>query len=342
MEGRERVIKAVTFDGPDRVPIMHSSLRWAGSNQRRTELEKLLSLFPEDYSFSPYHGYLEKDLRSQRGTYRDKWGAVWKNLRGDIIGQVKSHPLENWEAFDSYEFPDPLDDPIFDVVEEHIRKKGHEKYISVDYIDFFERMQVLRGFNNLIVDIMTQRRELYRLADRILDYNLQRIKRWNEIEVDEIYLGDDWGTQDNSMVSPEVWRRLFKPYYKKMVDAIHKGGKFVHFHSDGNILNLLPDIIDCGFDVIHLQVRLIGIEKIGNLFGGRVCFRADTDRQRILPFGTPEEVKEHVRNIIRNLGSFNGGLIGYAMISPDVPLENYKAFYETYRKYGRYPLTSEI
>jgi len=194
MEGRERVIK--TFDGPDRVPMMHSSLRWAGSNQRRTELEKLLSLFPEDYSFSPYHGYLE-------------------------------------------------------VVEEHIRKKGHEKYISVDYIDFFERMQVLRGFNNLIVDIMTQRRELYRLADRILDYNLQRIKRWNEIEVDEIYLGDDWGTQDNSMVSPEVWRRLFKPYYKKMVDAIHKGGKFVHFHSDGNILNLLPDIIDCGFDVIQ-------------------------------------------------------------------------------------------
>ena len=66
MEGRERVIKAVTFDGPDRVPIMHSSLRWAGPNQRRTELEKLLSLFPEDYSFSPYHGYLEKDLRSQR------------------------------------------------------------------------------------------------------------------------------------------------------------------------------------------------------------------------------------------------------------------------------------
>ncbi len=338
MDSRERVIKALTFDGPDRVPIMHSSLRFAGSSQRQDAFKRIQSRFPEDYSFSPYHGHFERDRRSLKGTYSDKWGAVWKNVQGGITGQVKVHPLTDWETFDSYEFPDPLDDPIFDVVQEHIRRMGHSKYITVDYLDFFERLQVLRGFTNLMVDVMTGRKELYRLADRILDYNMQRIKRWVETEVDEVYLGDDWGTQRNSMIQPRIWRELFKPYYRRMIDAIHKGGKFVHFHTDGNIISLLPDMVDCGFDVIHAQVKIMGMKRVAELFGGKVCFRADGDRQHILPFGTPEEVRQHVKDTIKSLGGFDGGLIGYGMIAPDVPLSNYSAFYETYLKHGQYPL----
>ncbi|HDN62411.1 MAG TPA: hypothetical protein ENF56_00445 [Candidatus Bathyarchaeota archaeon] len=336
MNSRERVIRAITFEEPDRVPVMHSSLRWSGSEERRNEFRKIIEKYPEDYGYSHYHGSGKVDKRTVRGVYRDEWGVVWKNVTGSIIGQIVHHPLSNWEAFSSYEFPDPLEDPVFEFVERYIQKVGHEKYISVDYISLFERMQALRGFERLMVDIMKRRKEFYTLADQIVKYNLERIKRWLEMDVDEIYLGDDWGTQDDSMVSPKVWREMFKPYYKRMVDAVHKGGRFVHFHSDGNIFKLLPEMIDCGFDVIHAQVKIMGIQRLAENFGGKVCFRADSDRQRILPFGSVDDVRRHVKEIIEKLGCFGGGLIGYAMIAPDVPVRNYEAVYKTYFEYGRY------
>ena len=82
----------------------------------------------------------------------------------------------------------------------------------------------------------------------------------------------------------------------------------------------------------------MGIEQLSKRFGGKICFRADLDRQWILPFGTPTDVVEHVKEVIENFAVFDGGLIGYGMMGPDVPLANIEAMYDTFQKYGEYPI----
>jgi len=335
MNSRERVIKAIEFDGPDRVPIIHNPTL-AAIKKYGAKLQKILEKYPEDYSISPYDFPMEGKVNV--GVFKDVWGVVWENVYEGLSGIAKEHPLENWDAFKDYKLPDPLDDILFDIVEEKIREVGHEGYISVDYLTIFERMQNLRGLTNLMSDILTHKDRFHKLARKITDYNLERIKRWAEIEVDEIYIGDDWGTQKSPMISPKLWEELFKPYYKEMCDMIHKAGKFVQMHSDGEIKELIPQIIDCGVDILHCQVKLMGVEELSKMFGGKICFRADLDRQRILPFGTPEEVTEHVKEIIKNFAVYNGGLIGYGMMGPDVPLANIEAMWKAFRKYGEYPI----
>ena len=336
MNGRERVMRAIEFAGPDRVPIVHYPSR-AALSKYGTRLTDILERYPEDFSISHY------DFPAEQGTYRvgryrDRWGVVWENIFEGLTGISKGHPLENWDAFEDYEFPDPLDDSIFNIVEEKMGEVGHQGYMSFGHLGLFEKMQQLRGFNNLMTDMLLHKDRFHELVRGLTDYNLQRIRRWAETELDQILIGDDWGTQRGPMISPKLWVELFQPYYKEMCDAIHEAGKSVQLHSDGHILELVPHIIDCGFDLIHCQVKLMGMEEVSKRFGGKICFRADLDRQGILPFGTPEEVTEHVKEVIRNFAVFNGGLIGYGMMNPDVPLANIEAMWEAFRKYGEYPI----
>lgn len=342
MNSRERVLRAIEFGGPDKVPIFHAFL--PGALIRHGEkIRKIFIRYPQDYApINQYATMLEDPIYRKGAHFKDEWGCVWENRLGGVAGQVKEFPLENLENLRTYEFPDPLENAYgstsFDRVESYIRKEGHEKYISVDYICYFERLRWLRGFENFLIDIIRNGKELRMVMDGVINYNLERIKRWGEIEVDEIFFGDDWGTQENLMINPQLWRKLFRPRYRQMFDATHKNGKLVHFHSDGYILNIIPDLIEIGADVINVQAQTMGIDRLGERFGGKICFRSDLDRQRILPFGTPQEVKNHVKKVIKTFGNFDGGLIGCGEISQDVPMSSILAMYVAFKTYGKYPL----
>ena len=117
--------------------------------------------------------------------------------------------------------------------------------MRVGSISLFERMQDLRGFENLMVDMLSHKEQFHHLARAITDYNLKQIHRWSETAVDEVLISDDWGTQRRVMISPPLWEELFQPYYEEMCDAIHTSGKFVQMHSDGHILDIIPGIISC-------------------------------------------------------------------------------------------------
>jgi uroporphyrinogen-III decarboxylase len=121
-----------------------------------------------------------------------------------------------------------------------------------------------------------------------------------------------------------------------MFDIVHKAGRHVFFHSDGNILEIIPDFIEMRVDAINVQVGLIGIDKIGKEFGGKICILADVDRQHVLPFETVDGVKNHIKHIIRSLAPFNGGLIAWGEIGPDVTLQNAEAMLQTFKEYGEY------
>jgi len=332
------------FSGPDKVPIFHAFLPGAFMRHGK-KIKEIFVRYPQDYAPVNQYATMREDPIYQKGaSFKDEWGCVWKNPIGGVAGQVKEYPLGNLDNLKTYEFPDPLEEnrpfgsTTFDETEKYLRKEGHEKYASVDYLCYFERLRWLRGFENFLMDIIRNRKELRILMDGVLNYNLQRIKRWGETEVDEIFFGDDWGTQENLMINPQLWRKLFKPRYRQMFDAVHKSGKLVHFHSDGYIIDIIPDLIELRVDVINVQMQIMGIDKLGERFGGKICFRSDLDRQRILPFAAPREVENHVKKVIETFGGFDGGLIGCGEISQAEPMSNIVAMYEAFKKYGKYPL----
>ena len=166
------------------------------------------------------------------------------------------------------------------------------------WIQFFEEMQQLCGFENLLADIGQGEPMVYQLRDDMLRFNLGMLDKWLAHDYQGLHFADDWGTQHGLIVSPDMWRSFFKPAYKAMFDKVIAAGVDVHFHSDGMILDIIPDLIDLGVKVINCQSNIIGNEVLGKRFGGHLCFRTDLDRQKVLTFGTPAEVKAHIHEAV--------------------------------------------
>lgn len=339
MNSKERVIKAVKFEGPDKVPNGCYHLPGALTKYG----DKLLSLYrtyPKDFA-ELYHWWHASELLKtyEEGTYKDVWGCVWRNIQPGLFGRVAEHPLRNLEKLDSYEFPEPTSLVDFILLKDAVKDgRGEGKYILGDGENFFERIHWLHGYTETLVDIAREREKLRVLLDRMFKFKLEFVDHWLELDIDAIYFLDDWGTMDGLMVNPEKWRKLFKPYYARMFDRVRKKGRHVFFHSDGKVLDIIPDLIEIGVDALNVQVSLIGLNTLTERFAGRICILPDMDRQHLLPFGTPTEIEEHVKDLANRFGGFNGGMIAWSEIGPDVPLENAEAMLRAFDKYGQYPL----
>jgi uroporphyrinogen decarboxylase len=201
-------------------------------------------------------------------------------------------------------------------------------------LNLFERMQALRGFDTLMYDLAENRREVLELRDRIVHILRLVVERWLEADIDAVAFGDDWGTQKHIMIDPDLWRRVFRPAYEYLFEPVRQAGKSIRFHSDGMVLPIVPDLIELGVDILNVQQNLIGLQRL-QAFRGRVCFQTYLDSQRILPYGTPEAVRCHVRDVFDALGTPRGGVIGYAAIGPDVPPRNVEAMYAAFVEFGR-------
>ena len=360
MNGRERVKKAIHFGGPDRIPLMHHTVigAWLKYGDR---LKQLYEKYPADITSLAFssndpsrgHGASYSDgasgIAAGSSEYgpeagegvRDEWGAVWLRLDDQYKGQVVEHPLENWESLGSYRFPDPFPADLRDAVKRWSEAAGCEKYLLVDGGTLFQRMFYLRGFENLLVDLVEKDERVVFLRDRILDHILGRIRGCLETaEIDGVSIRDDWGAQDRLLISPEMWREIFKPAYREICDTIQRGGANAHLHTDGCTMQIIPDLIEVGFDELNPQLSVMKMEELARAVGGRVCLRSDIDRQHVLPGKDAEAVRRYVRRVIGLFGPFRGGLIGCGEVGPDVPLENAEAMLETFYEHGRYPLST--
>ena len=345
MNSRERYVRALTCDGPDRVPLVHAHLPGA-VNVHGRRLAELYARYPSDVLSSPlvigetgrsgqggnfaFHDH-PRGLGTLGETTYDEWGCGWYWNTADNMGQAVVHPLEDWAAFDAYRSPDPMvgiEGIAF--VEEMVRRDDHQHFVFVDAGELVQRIWFLRGYENALIDTVEEPPELGALIDLLVDWNLERIYRWHETgAIDGFLHRDDWGTQTALAIDPAAWRKLFKPAYRRIVDAIHEGGAYAAFHTDGYVLDIIPDLIEIGWDEINPQVHLMDIEELGRRYGGKICFRADIDRQHTLPYGSPEDVRRLVTRCFDAFGRFNGGYVGTGQAHADVPLENIEAVLET-------------
>jgi hypothetical protein len=247
----------------------------------------------------------------------DEWGCVWTFLIDGLNGQVTKHPLEDWKLLDTYEPPDPL---LVNVLEEgatpvkirtdkanaKLEDVKRSRKLGVGCLShgfMFQRLYYLRGFNNLMKDFIKQPTELNLLIDMLIRYNKRIVYRWLDTGIDLLNCGDDVGTQDRLTIRPNLFRKYLIPAYSTIFAPAREQGVHVRFHSDGHVIEIAEDLMKAGVTILNLQDFVNGVEKIIKRLKGKVCIDLDIDRQKVMPFGTSEEVKKHVQNAVSKLNS---------------------------------------
>lgn len=339
MNSRERVNRAIHFNFPDRVPISHAVLP-AAQLKYGERLNEILSDYRDDFGWD----YLE-DLPLEefpplykKGRNRDDFGTVWQVEEAGICGIPVEFPLAKIENYKTYAWPKDFSagPPKFRQYSGHMVGGDGRWYARGAWITYFEQLQQIRGTENLFMDIAYDSDELRTLMEDLLAFNLNWIDRWTQLEYDGLHFADDWGEQNRLLIKPETWRRLFKPVYAEMFKKVRDAGMDVWYHTDGHINDIFPDLMDIGVNVINCQIAVIGHDWVAKNIRGKVAIRTDIDRQGILPFGSPSEVKEEVQRTFEACGGPEGGIIACGEIGPDVPLENIQALYEAFLEFGTY------
>jgi hypothetical protein len=265
----------------------------------------------------------DRDYDAVGGTYVegehvDVWGCVWSNVKTGRESIVTGHPVPTRKAVHLLQMP---------------AADG-----GLPHGFMYLRLADLRGFEALMIDFAEEPPELQMLIDTVLAYNLRQ-GRLRLGDIDQagsiIYFGDDLGMQNSLPISPQKWRTYLKPCFTQIYKPFREAGHYVYMHTDGHIVEIIPDLVDCGVNVVNPQIRANGLDNLVAICRDRVCVDIDLDRQ-MFPFCTPHEIDDHVREVVEKLGSPKGGLWLKAEIGDDVPLENVEAICSALEKYRSY------
>ena len=200
----------------------------------------------------------------------------------------------------------------------------------------FETAWALRGYEQMLVDLLQEPDLAARILDIPFHYHLTAAKRLVELGVDMIWTGDDIGAQQRMLMSPATWRRHFKPRMATFIaelKAINPQVK-VAYHSDGVITPIVPDLIEIGLDVLNpIQPACMDPAEIKRQFGDRLCFWGTLDEQHTLPFGTADDVRAEVLQRLETVGRGGGLILGPTHhVQLDTPMENFWAMVNTIRE----------
>lgn len=344
---RENKIRAIRFDYPEYIPMTLYLNRSCWHHYDQNALQDLMESHP--FLFPNFKRqkvvrpeYLLNQLKDT--PYTDPWKCVWETMDDGITGSVHQHPLANWSAFEQYGAPDanktdgtyPID---WNIIRENVKKgKARGEFITggLPHGHTFLRLQDIRGYENLIFDMIDEEPRLFKLIEIVEEFNCQYVQNWLELKPDMMKFPEDLGMQVGPMISPELFRKYFTPVYRRMIKPARDQGCIVHMHSDGDIRTLVNELIDGGVEVFNLQDLVNGIDWIRDNFAGHTCIDLDIDRQSVITRGTPAQVDNLIREEVEKLGSKAGGLMMIHDLYPGIPLENIKALMDAMEKYAFY------
>jgi len=275
----------------------------------------------------------------------DPWLCRWEKTGLANMGQIKGHPIDDLSRINNYPWPDAADPRRFATIPKRLDELDadparRDKYhITPIFMLLWERMQALHGFENCMIAMMENDKRIHDLADRLTDYDIAFIRVMHRIAGDRIdcfNFSEDWGTEIDLMISPELFRSFFLPRYKRIFAAAHEAGWHVWMHSCGKINKAIPMLIEAGVNVLNMQQPLTnGINEIGQQFAGRVCFETLCDIQKTLPAGNRAEIERQAGELMRQWGTPAGGFIlgDYGdPVAIGVHAENKSYMLETFRR----------
>lgn len=353
MKPRERVQMALDHEEPDRCPLQASFTPEFATRLRKDmqlegptvhnphgggntyELERALG---EDMLLTSV-GWANSYYQDTK-PYVDEWGIGWRPQPYETpfgVGhytEIAGHPLADDEAIARYEPPDPQRPELYEDAAAMLRDFKDDYWtVGVTVTTIFETAWALRGLSQMLMDMALNPELAHRILEIPFRYHLAAARRLVEMGVDMIWTGDDVGAQHGMLISPAMWRTFLKPRMAEFIaelKAINPAVK-VAYHTDGNIMPIIPELIEIGLDVLNpVQPGSMDPAVLKAEFGDRLCFWGSIDVQKTLPFGSPEDVRAEVLQRLRTIGK-GGGLV----LSPthhvqlDTPLENFWAMIET-------------
>jgi uroporphyrinogen decarboxylase len=323
---REKFQRQMALDG-DPVVKSHLGITYPVWKEFGEKLNWL-----EGFSEHVHVGISRSSGREANSEVTDRWGCHWVYPLESLDGICDGHPLESWDELSGYRPPDPDEFTDWEEARKNVERSHGEGRVAsggTDHGFIFLRLTYLRGFDNCMLDMGEEKPELEELIRLVEEYWMGVAQRWIDVGVDTIGFGDDLGLQHALPISPAAWRRYIKPSFARIHGSCREQGVHVSQHTDGYILDIIPDLIECGVSVLNPQDLVNGLDNLARLAKGKVVLNLDIDRQDTTVFGTPEQSAAHVRQCVEKLGSPTGGLSTVWGVYPGTPLANIEAVART-------------
>ena len=341
--------RAVRFLKPDYIPMTFSINNACWHHYPKEALWDLMEahplLFPDFKRPSP-DWMPELPLVARKGhPYTDPMGCTWITADDGITGSVKYHPLSDWDAFGTtWHIPNPdWTDGLYPV-DWNLRKQEWEALISsgktfqgkLRHGHTFLQLCDLRGYENVLMDMMEDEPLLLELLEQLTEFNLAIVRKFIAGGCSTMKYPEDLGMQFGPMLPSDLFRKYIKPCYEKIMQPALDAGIPIHMHSDGDIRSLADDLVSSGVEILNLQDSVNGIDWIAGKFRGKLCVEVDIDRQRVTPFGTPEDIHRMVHEIVSKISIPEGGLCLIYGLYPGIPLKNIEALMDAMEQFAFY------
>mgnify|MGYP005758787569 CR=1 FL=1 len=344
---KENLMRTIRFETPDYIPMTFHINEACFDYYEPDVLFELMEQHPFLFPGFKKPAHFEKTyaVNARKDVpYTDDFGCVWKTSMNGIVGSVHDHPLSDWENYKNYKFPDPEKSnglgPVnwneFEKLCAKNRANGEILYGDLRHGHTFQQMVDLRGYEDLLCDMVDEEPLLDDLVEKLEAFNMAQIKHFLKADVDVVRIPEDLGMQTGPMIDYQNFVKYIKPSYQRLLKPVREAGKIIHMHSDGNLHVLIDEIIDGGVDIINLQDLVNGIDWIAGKFRGRVCVDLDIDRQSVTPYGTPEQIDTLIREEVEKVGCREGGLMMIYGLYPGVPVENVRAVMDAMERYAFY------
>jgi len=362
---KERVLKAINFEEPDRAPIFititpqvaerlsqhlgisdytHPDSPLAENRISYTEL--LVHLGNDIVGVSACAPPDNPTRELEDGRITNEWQIIYKKT--DLYAEMDEHPLAHAETIadvENFDMPDPLAEGRFDHAKAMVEQYGDEYAICGDVeTTILENSWYLVGMEKFFMDLAMKKPYVFALMDRMMEYSLGVAKELIRLGADIIWLGDDVGAQNGMLISPKVWREVFKERMRSIISELKRENPKVKiaYHCCGSYFPIMPDLIEIGVDILNaLQPTAanMDLKKIKDTFGSRVALFGGIDTQGAIPFGSLDDVENEVRRVIRAAAAGGGYIVaGAHNIQPDTSVEKVVKLFESAKKYGTYPL----
>lgn len=282
-----------------------------------------------DGTFDNLFGVRMRNVSYGRGVYQEAVGFPLANAQD--VAEVERYAWPNAADYDYAAMPAALS--------EHPDSPFMVGYLSLGWTAWD-----MRGFDQFLSDLLCEPEIAGAIIQHVSDFGYESFRR--QLESCRAYCGkafsciqlaDDWATQEGLLISPSLFRRFFKPHYRRIIDMAHAYGVWVEFHCCGSAVELIPDIIDMGADILNpIQTSARGMDPalLKREFGRDIVFSGGLDVQTVMPFGTAEQVKETVYYLLDTLGAGGGYILEPShSLQIDTPIENVMAMKSAYEQY---------
>lgn len=332
MTNKERVCAALRHQQPDRTPytIEFTQKAFSALVAHCGSRDFLKQIDSCSVGLSAAPG--PKSMELGATVHQDEFGVQWDRSIDADIGNVCNCLLPDRDL-SSLDLPDPSASSRFAGFPERCtegRRAGKFVQFCIGF-SLFERAWTLRGMENLFIDMIEAPAFVDELLDAICDYNVALVRQAVRFDIDAVYFGDDWGSQLGLLMGRQAWERFLMPRLARQYGAAKEAGKFVTIHSCGKVQEVFPQLIEIGLDCFNpFQPEVMPVDDMKRQYGNRLSFWGGISTQRLLPYGTPDDVRREARRMMAEVGRDGGYILAPAHAIPgDARPENILALIET-------------